>query len=298
MFEITRSTLTVFGFELHWYGILIVLGVLLAVLLACAREKKLGLKKDTALDIALIALPAAIVCARAYYVIFRWEYYAANPGDILNIRQGGLAIYGGIIGGILAGWLYCRARKIPASRGLDLAAPSIALGQAIGRWGNFLNQEAYGAAVMNPRLQFFPLSVYIENSGWHYAAFFYESAWCLLIVLFLLAAEKKRFFKRSGDIFGAYLLLYTLERALVEGLRTDSLYLGPLRVSQLLSLAAALAVCLLLARRKGRLPAGLKILPACAVILLAAALAYNSAVLSVALALVSAGLAAVVYINM
>lgn len=298
MFEIPRTAFTVFGIAVQWYGILIILGVLLAVLLACAREKGLGLKKDTTLDLALICLPAAIVCARIYYVAFSWKDFAGRPLDILNIRQGGLAIYGGIIGGILAGWIYCRIRKIPLARGLDLAAPSLALGQAIGRWGNFINREAYGAAVLNPRLQFFPMAVYIENSGWHYATFFYESIWCLLVAACLLVAERKRFFRRSGDIFGAYALLYGLERALVEGLRTDSLYLGPLRVSQMLSLAAVLAVCLLLARRRGRVPAGLRLLPACGVLLLAAALAMDAAVLSAAAAVLTAAITAAVYINM
>src|SRR5699024_7475801 len=117
---------------------------------------------------ALVGIPAALVCARAYYVLFSWEYYAAHPEDILNIRQGGMAIYGGVIGGVLAGYVYCRIKKLSFAVCLDLAAPALALGQAVGRWGNFLNQEAYGAAVTNPNLQFFPLAVYIEGSGWHW----------------------------------------------------------------------------------------------------------------------------------
>ena len=158
-----------------------------------------------------------------------------------------MAIYGGIIGGVLAGYLYARRKGLPFLRLADLAAPSIALGQAIGRWGNFINQEAYGAVAAPAWQCRFPISVFIQADGqWHYATFFYESAWCFLIVAALLIAERKRLFRRDGDIFFAYIFLYALERSLVEGLRTDSLYLGPFRVSQLLSLAALL-VCAVLA---------------------------------------------------
>lgn len=248
--EFGRSSISLWGFDVHYYGLLIALGVLSAVLLACRREKKLGLPADSAMNIALICVPAALICARAYYVIFSWEYYAAHPAQILDFRQGGLAIYGGVIGGILAGYFYCRCKGIPFARGLDLAAPSIALGQAIGRWGNFLNREAYGAQVLNPALQFFPMAVNIDGA-WHYAAFFYESIWCALIVAFILIAERKRFFERSGDIFASYIFLYGMERAIVEGIRTDSLMLGPVRISQMLSLIMVLCAALLLAKRRG-----------------------------------------------
>ena len=294
MFGISRSALTLFGYEVRWYGILIALGVLLAVLLADRRERRLGLRKDTALNIALIAVPVAILCARAYYVIFSWSYYAAHPADILNIRQGGMAIYGGVIGGVLAGYIYCRVTRTSFAAGLDLAAPSIALGQAIGRWGNFLNQEAYGRAVANPKLRFFPLAVEIGGS-WHWATFFYESLWCALIVIFLIAMERRDFFRRRGDIFGWYLFLYGLERSLVEGLRTDSLYLGPIRVSQLLSLAAILILTLTLARRSEGQPAILRALPAVAVLALGAAIAADIIPLTVAAALILPVLAAILY---
>lgn len=297
MLEISRSALVLFGFELRWYGLLIALGVLAAVLLACGREKRLGLEKDTALNVALAAVPAAIICARLYYVLFSWTYYAAHPQDIFNIRQGGLAIYGGVIGGVLAGWVYCRVKRISFAKGLDLAAPSLALGQAIGRWGNFLNQEAYGAAVENPALQFFPLAVQIDGSGWHWATFFYESAWCALIVAFILIAERKRFFRRSGDIFGAYLLLYGLERALVEGLRADSLYLGPIRVSQLLSLLLVLFACGMLARRAGKLPLPVRLLPLIMCMLLGVMLSLDAGWLCVIPALLTAELAGAIYIS-
>ena len=145
-------------------------------------------------------------------------------------------------GGVLAGYLYARRKGLPFLRLADLAAPSIALGQAIGRWGNFVNQEAYGAVATQPWQQRFPISVFIRADGqWHFATFFYESAWCFLIVAALLAADGKKLFRRDGDGFLAYVFLYALERALVEGLRTDSLYWGPFRVSQVLAAVSCVA---------------------------------------------------------
>lgn len=227
---------TVWGLPVHWYGIMIALGVLFATIIAGAREQKLGLKKDSAANLVLVVIPAAIVCARLYYVAFSWDMYRDNPLEILNLRSGGLALYGGLIGGILSGVLYARAAHLPVSRMCDLAAPAIAIGQAFGRWGNFFNQEAYGAPIANPALRFFPVGVYIDaEAGWFYATFFYESLWCLLLCGALLLAEHLRWFHRTGDTLLWYGFGYALERVAVEALRTDSLYLGPVRISQLVS---------------------------------------------------------------
>lgn len=261
MIQFTRRALIIGGFPIYWYGLLIALGAFAGVLLARSREKRFGLKKDTAVDLVLIGAPLAILCARLYYVAFSWDYYAAHPAEIFAFRDGGMAIYGGVIGAVIAGVIYSRWKKIPFFTIADLAAPSLALGQCIGRWGNFLNQEAFGTAVQNPALQFFPAAVYIEGSGWHYAAFFYESLWCALIVIALLAGEKKRVFKRSGDVFLSYLFLYALERSVVEGLRTDSLMIGSLRVSQLISLLAVILISVLNAKRAKNKPAYLRFLP-------------------------------------
>ena len=258
MIQFTPTGLVLFGLTFHWYGVIIAVGMALAVALACARERGLGLPKDTALDLALVGIPSAIVCARLYYVAFSWREYAAAPVRALYVWEGGMAIYGGIIGGVLAGFLYARIKRLPFLRLADLAAPSIALGQAIGRWGNFVNQEAYGAVATQPWQQRFPISVFIQADGrWHFATFFYESAWCFIIVATLLIAERRHRFRRDGEIFRAYVFLYAIERALVEGLRTDSLYLGPIRVSQLLSLAALLtcAVIALIQAKKKTAPA-------------------------------------------
>ncbi len=250
LIEITPTALKLFGLTVRWYGLLITLGVLLAFLLAARRERQLGLPRDTAIDLVLCGLPSAIVGARLYYVAFSWRAFADEPISALYIWQGGLAIYGGLIGGVVAGWIYGRVKKLPFLRLADLAAPSLALGQAVGRWGNFLNQEAYGAPVQYGWQRRFPIGVFIQEDGlWHFATFFYESAWCLLIVLLLLAFERRGRLRRPGTAFAAYVFLYALERALVEGLRTDSLYLGPFRVSQMLSLAALLTCAATLVAR-------------------------------------------------
>ncbi|MDO4385262.1 MAG: prolipoprotein diacylglyceryl transferase [Clostridia bacterium] len=252
--KITRTALIVFGFSIHWYGVLIAMGVLLAILLMSRREKRYGLAPDTSLSLALWIVPFAIVCARAYYVAFEWRAFRDNPLEIFDIRGGGMAIYGGVLGGVLAGWIFTRAKHIPFLTMADVAAPALALGQAIGRWGNFINQEAYGVPITSPALQWFPLAVYIEREGsWFAATFFYESAWCLLICVLILLLERTRSFARPGRAALFYVFMYAAERTVVEGLRMDSLFLGSIRVSQALSalllLAAALLLCLRLPRR-------------------------------------------------
>ena len=253
--RIDRVAFTLFGRSIYWYGVIIAAAVLLGTLLACRRERRAGLSDGTVLNFVLLAIPAALVCARIYYVAFSWDLYKDNLLSVFNVRQGGLAIYGGVIGGIAVALLYGRKKGFSFWTLADVCAPSLALGQAIGRWGNFFNQEAFGR--LSPAsLSFFPLSVYIEaDACWHLATFFYESAWCFLLVLALLLLERIRFFKRRGDVFAWYVLLYGFERAVVEGLRTDSLYWGTLRVSQLLSAAilAVFAVCFLLRAKKAPL---------------------------------------------
>jgi len=275
LFEFSRDSITVMGFSVHYYGILIALGALLGVILAMKREKKLGFPKDTVIDIALICIPSAIICARLYYVIFEWELYRGNLLSIFDLRSGGLAIYGGIIGGLLSGYFVARYKKLSFLALADLAAPSMALGQAIGRWGNFFNQEAYGRAIENPALHFFPMGVFIESDGlWHYATFFYESIWCFLIVIALLTASRRGLFRKRGDCLLWYVFLYGIERAAVEGLRTDSLYLGPVRISQLVSLTVIICVAVIFACRNGA-PKILRVLSPAACILTAFLVAFG-----------------------
>ena len=279
------------------YGLIIASGIVLGVMLALLRETRLGLPKETGLDLALIGVPAAILGARLYFVVFSWELYADNPISALYIWEGGMAIYGGIIGAVIAGTVYSRIKKLPFLILADLAAPSIALGQAVGRWGNFVNQEAYGRAVENAALQFFPVSVFIDRTqAWHYAAFFYESLWCALIVVVLLTMERRGLFRKKGDTFFTYIFLYGLERAFVEGLRTDSLMLGPVRVSQALSLAIVLFAAFILFTRSSagrRFGAGMFILCVMAALLLIAGHTFT-ALICAALALICA---AAMYIN-
>ncbi len=224
------------GFSIAWYGAIIACGMLLGIALAIKLAKKRGYKEDLILDLAVIAIPTAIVGARLYYVIFEWRDYVSDPLRIFAIRDGGLAIYGGVLAGLLAAFLYSKKKAIPYFQLVDLLIPSLVLGQAIGRWGNFTNQEAYGNRIMNESLQFFPYGVYIDALGeWHQATFFYESMWNLLLFVFLLVLFGKQ--KKDGILLATYLIGYGLGRFLIEGLRSDSLYLiGELRVSQLLSL--------------------------------------------------------------
>ena len=230
------------------YGLLIACAILLATLLCQRETRRRGLPPDTGIDMILWAVPLGVICARLYYVVFRWDLYARNPVSILYFWQGGLAIYGGVIGGFLGLVLLSRKSRIPLLTLLDIGAPLVILGQAIGRWGNFFNGEAYGREISDPAWQFFPAAVFADGA-WHMATFFYESCWNLLGFLLLWLYRKRA--KQNGDVFFRYLLWYGLGRAVIEGLRTDSLMWGPVRVSQALSLLlAAGSLGVILYRRK------------------------------------------------
>lgn len=226
----------VFG-TLPWYSVLIVIGMALALVHCAREEKRLGLKQDTVVDMALCVIPCGIIGARLYYVCFAWDAFAGDPLSILRVWEGGLAVYGGIIGGLLAAAVFSRLRRIPLSLLTDIIVPGLALAQAIGRWGNYFNMEAYGGVITNPAWQFFPAGVLIpEGSGmvWHMATFFYESLWDFCVFLVLMRLRTRTF--RRLDLFCWYLLLYGAGRFVIEGLRADSLMVaGSLRVSQLLS---------------------------------------------------------------
>lgn len=237
------------------YGMLIAAALAIAAYLCTREEKRIGLPKDTGLDIILYALPPALIVARLYYVIFSWEYFKTRTGDIIKLWEGGLAIYGAVIGGAIGVWLLSRKHKIPFLQLADIIAPSLLLGQAIGRWGNFFNQEAYGYAVTDPAWQFFPIAVNIAGQ-WHLATFFYESLWNLIGSVFLYM-NRIRFEQsgRHGHVFCWYLIWYGAGRFVIEGLRTDSLMWGSIRVSQMLSLILVIcaAVKLIADARKSRM---------------------------------------------
>lgn len=242
--------------KIYWYGALIVVGIILAYVLCLVEAKRRKFHKDCVVDLCLIVVPLGVIFARIYYILFALDYFV-KPGmsfskillGMLNIRDGGLAIYGAIIGGFLGIALYARHKKMHVVSLFDLVMPGVALAQAIGRWGNFFNQEAYGRLIDKGFPPYFPLAVKIDectqsccanlpsNAGHiHYATFFYESVWCFIIFIVLWFFLRKRA-KHRGDLLLAYLVMYGFERTIVEGLRTDSLMLGRFRVSQVLSAA-------------------------------------------------------------
>ncbi len=225
------------GFNIAWYGVIIGCGMMLAVALAVWRAKLKGYKEDLIIDFVLWGIPIGVICARIYYVIFEWEYYGKHLDKIIAIREGGLAIYGGVIGGIATCIIFCLIHKFPIMKFMDLGMPSLILGQIIGRWGNFTNQEAYGNLITDAGKQFFPYGVYIEELGeWHQATFFYESLLNLLIFTFMMFVAFKVRPKKDGWMLPIYLCGYGLVRMCVEGFRADSLYIVPgIRVSQALS---------------------------------------------------------------
>lgn len=236
---------------LPWYSVLIVTGVCLAIFLASREEKRLGLPQDTVVDLALWIIPAGIVGARLYYVAFAWDTFRRDPVSVLYIWQGGLAIYGAVIAGLLAAMAFSRKRRLPLARLTDMIVPGLLLAQAVGRWGNFFNMEAYGLPVTDPAWQFFPAAVRIPVPGgeaWHMATFFYESLWNALGFASLWLTRQRM--RRAGDATLWYFLLYGAGRMIIEGLRTDSLMAtGTLRISQLLSAVLCLTAVTLFAMR-------------------------------------------------
>lgn len=245
MFSVPASRYILY--PIPWYSFLIVLGVVLAVFLACREERRLGLKKDTVIDLVLWLLPAGILGARIYYVIFSWDQFRSDPLDVFRIWEGGLAIYGGVLAGLIVLVVFARHRKLSPLLLCDIIAPGLVLAQAIGRWGNYFNMEAYGLPLLNQSLCFFPLAVRIPENGvyvWHMATFFYESLWDLSIFCFLMVARRK-LFRFRGDVFFFYAFLYAAGRFVIEELRMDSLFLSSsVRVSQLLSALVCLGVLL------------------------------------------------------
>ncbi|MDT2597720.1 prolipoprotein diacylglyceryl transferase [Enterococcus dongliensis] len=226
-------------FTIYWYAIFIVTGITIGFVLADMKARKIGLPKDTITDLLLYGLPISIISARLYYVIFEMDSYISNPISIIKIWEGGLAIHGGLIGAVITGVIYCNKKKLSFWLVADVVAPSIVIGQIIGRWGNFMNQEAYGNIVSRSFLQSLRLPDFIINQmfidgAYRQPTFLYESLWNVgvLIILILLSRQKKF----TGQIFLTYIMLYSVGRFWIEGLRTDSLMLTPnLRVAQILS---------------------------------------------------------------
>ncbi|MCQ6278739.1 prolipoprotein diacylglyceryl transferase [Bacillus sp. EB600] len=244
--------------QVHWYGIIIGSGLALALYLAIREGNKRGLPKETFADLMIWAIPIAIISARIYYVLFEWGYYAQHPSEIIQIWHGGIAIHGALIGSILTVIFFARSRGISFWKIVDIAAPSLILGQAIGRWGNFMNQEAHGGPVSRTFLENLHLPDFIINQMYingiyYHPTFLYESVWDF--VGFILLVLFRRVNLRRGELFLSYLIWYSIGRFFIEGMRTDSLMLtSHLRMAQMISIVLVVAaVGILLYRRKSGL---------------------------------------------
>lgn len=242
--------------SIRWYAICIVSGLILAVYLSMKEAPRKKIDPDDIIDFILIAFPLAIVGARLYYVVFEWGYYSQHPGEIFAIWNGGIAIYGGLLTGALVLYLFSRRRLIEPIDFLDIAAPSVMIAQSIGRWGNFFNQEAYGAAVksLNYLPSFIRDQMYIDGS-YRQPTFLYESIWNLLGFLLILILRRKPQFLRQGEVTAFYLIWYGFGRMIIEGMRTDSLMFAGLRVSQWLSMILILVgLAIILYQRRKKAP--------------------------------------------
>lgn len=243
--------------SVKWYGVIMALAIILAVSMATIEGRKRQIESDDFVDLLLWAVPLGYVGARIYYVIFEWQYYAQHPDQIIAIWNGGIAIYGGLLAGLVVLLIFCYKKMLPPFLMLDIITPGVMAAQILGRWGNFINQEAHGGPTTLGFLQSLHLPNFIIsqmkiNGVYYQPTFLYESFFNLIgLILILVLRHKKHLFKQ-GEIFMLYLAWYSVVRFFVEGMRTDSLYLwGSIRVSQLLSLILLVIVIgLFIYRRK------------------------------------------------
>ena len=218
--------------SLYYYGLIIALGLLLAAVYGLHRCKQFGLTQDNVLDGALAIIPFAVICARIYYCVFAWDEYKANPIEVLYIWNGGLAIYGGVIGAAIGIVVFCKIKKISLGTALDITSLGFLIGQAIGRWGNFFNREAFGEQT-DSFLRMGLENAFTGQVVYYHPTFLYESVWNALGFVALHFLSKRR--QYDGQIALGYAAWYGLGRAFIEGLRTDSLYFGDFRISQVLA---------------------------------------------------------------
>lgn len=250
------SYFTVFGKNIYFYGVIIALGFMLAIVYCSHNSKRFGIKADDFYDLMLWLIPFSIVGARLYFVLFQIQDYINDPMKIFALREGGLAIYGGVIAGVIVIWLLCRHKKIPVLAMMDLAIFGLLIGQIMGRWGNFMNREAFGAETEI----FCRMGLTAPNGStiFVHPTFLYESLWNLACFIFLVVWTRKGKRRYDGQCALIYFLWYGIGRAWIEGLRTDSLYIGSsnIRVSQALSIALALIslVILIIQSRKEHPP--------------------------------------------
>ncbi len=227
-------------FQIHWYSVMIFLGLIVGGAVILKETKKWYIPEEFMINLFFFLVPIAFIGARLYYVAFNWNYYSTNLGDILKIWEGGLAIHGGILFGLLWIIYYTKKYKVNTNRMLDMMAVGLIIGQAIGRWGNFFNQEAHGPEVSLEFLQNLQLPTFIIDGmyiggTYYHPTFLYESLWCLLGFIVLIIIRRFKYIK-IGQIFSIYMIWYGIGRFFIEGLRTDSLMLGSLKVAQGVSL--------------------------------------------------------------
>lgn len=253
---INRTAFSIGSFNIYWYGILIATGLLLAVLYAYFNAHRYDVDRNKLIDCAIVGIITSIIGARAYYVLFKWDYFSANPAEIFDIRDGGIAIYGGIIGALVGGLIMAKIRQMKFLPVLDITMTGFLIGQAIGRWGNFFNQEAFGTQTDSIFRMISENTIIDGKAVAVHPCFLYESLWCALGFIFLFIFNRK-FQRYHGQVFYLYLVWYGFERTIVEGLRTDSLYLPfqlfgyDIRISQVLSAVLVLAgIILLIINRK------------------------------------------------
>ena len=260
--QIDRVAFNLLGIPIYWYALIIVSGIIIAMWLSSREAVRVGLKSEDVTDFMLWGLPLSIIGARLYYILFDLPQYIADPIQIFNIRSGGLAIYGGLIAGAITLYFFTKYHFISMWTFLDIAAPSVLLAQAIGRWGNFMNHEAYGPVTTRIFLEnlhiprFIIDNMYIEGF-YRQPTFLYESVWSLIGFILLLFLRNKKHLLKKGEVLLVYVMWYSFGRFFIEGLRTDSLYfLGVIRISQLLSafLLAGTIILFIWRRKKGNLP--------------------------------------------
>lgn len=239
-FTLNRVAFNILGKDIYWYGIIICIGFVVAAAYSSRKTVQFGYTRDNLYDLLLLCVPIAIVCARLYYVVFEWDSYKGHPIEILMIRHGGLAIYGGILGAIATICIYGKRHRLNIPGMLDVVACGIIIGQVFGRWGNFVNAEAFGGPTN------LPWGMAIDGAAPVHPTFFYESLWNLLGFFILHLCSKRRRFR--GEIFLIYAAWYGFGRFWIEGLRSDSLYIPgtPLRVSQVLAGFSCIAAAVLL----------------------------------------------------
>ena len=230
----------IFGFEIRWYSILLLLAVVIGIFLFLREGKKYNYSKDFLFNLAFWAIIFGFIGARLYYVIFNYQFYIANPISILKVWEGGLAIHGGLITSFITIVIYCHKYNTRVFKIIDMATIPVLLGQAIGRWGNFFNSEAHGSAttllvLQNKHIPDFIIKGMYINGVYYHPTFFYESIWCLLGVIILWLVKKYKYLK-VGQLTCIYLMWYSVGRFFIEALRTDSLMLGAFKVAQLVSI--------------------------------------------------------------